>query len=248
MKILILVTIIFFISFGESSEMNAHEWASSIVNSGDEEPAGLYGDPVGELEILHEKDPLPPGTSFSVSREVYKLANGPAQKWDGCDQEALVTGGYDSDSQCGKGYFHPEFVEHLNANFFPCIEKASLAANFPQPSRVFIRHIGTYVNRNGRNSSTLSMHAYARAIDMAKLNLFDNQGQLFPISLTMRDYKGPTAKFYDTFRQCWKDSLPSACQPGKKEYKGSIGHPNSALGGNSLHTGHIHLSFPFCAG
>lgn len=244
MKILFLLPFVFLIGCANDSALNSFESAS--IAGTDEEPAGPH-EPLGELEVLHEQAPVL-GAPFSASREVFKLANGPAQQWDGCDQDSVVSGGYDSDSKCGKGYFHPAFVEHLNENFFPCVQQASFAANLLRPSRVFIRHLGTYVDRTGRGSSALSMHAYARAIDLAKLNLFDDQGRLISISLKKADYKGATAKFYDTFRQCWKDSMPSQCQPGKRESGGSIGHPNSALGGNSLHTGHIHLSFPFCAG
>ncbi len=212
-----------------------------------EEPAGPLEISEKTLEVLH----VPPATNgsfFSFSTETYKLANGPARSWDGCAASAVVRGGYNNDSKCSKGYFHPAFVDHLDDHFFPCIEKASLAANFPQPRGVFVRHLGTYVNRESRNSNALSMHAYARGFDMAKFNLFDSQGSLTAVPLTKADYKNATKKFYDSFRQCWKDSLPAKCKPGQREYNGSIGHANSALGGNSLHNGHIHLSFPFCAG
>jgi len=212
-----------------------------------EGPAGPLEISEETLEVLHIET-APKETYFSMSAETFKLANGPARKWDGCAASALVRGGYNSDTACSNGYFHPGFVKHLESHFFPCLEKASLAANFPQPRKVFVRHLGTYVNRDGRNSDTLSMHAYARGIDLAKLNLFDSQGNKIPVPLTKADYKGATKTFYNSFRQCWKDSLPSACRPGLREYKGSIGHANSALGGNSLHDKHIHLSFPFCAG
>lgn len=212
-----------------------------------EEPAGPLEISEETLEVLHVETPGKE-SYFSFSAETFKLANGPAKSWDGCAPSALVRGGYNSDSKCSKGYFHPGFVKHLDAHFFPCLEKASLVANLPQPRKVFVRHLGTYVNRDGRNSDSLSMHAYARGIDLAKFNLFDSQGNKNAIPLTKADYKGATKNFYDSFRQCWKDSLPSTCRPGLREYKGSIGHANSSLGGNSLHNGHVHLSFPFCAG
>lgn len=247
MKIkLLLLPLILVFGCAKSPENDALDLASNSTEQTAEEPAGLPDDLDRVLEVMHVK-PVMPGADFAASSEVIKLANGPAQTWDGCDLKAKVRGGYESDTKCGKGYFHPDFIEHLNNYFFPCVERAALTANFAQPSRVFIRHLGTYVNRNGRNSSTLSMHAYARAIDLAKLNLFDTQGTLTPVNLTQKDYKGASAKFYDSFRQCWKDTLPTRCTPDQREYKGSIGHPKSALGGNGLHTGHIHLSFPLCA-
>lgn len=243
---LLLLSLILGCGCAKNPQNGIRDLASSNLEQSVDEPAGLPDDLDHELEVMHSK-PTKPGGDFAASSEVVKLANGPAQIWDGCDLSAKVRGGYESDTKCGIGYFHPDFVEHLNTYFFPCIERAALSANFPQPSRVFIRHLGTYVNRNGRNSSTLSMHAYARAIDLAKLNLFDTQGTLTPVKLTMKDYSGANAKFYDSFRECWKDTLPTKCTPNQREYKGSIGHPKSALGGNGLHTAHIHLSFPLCA-
>lgn len=212
-----------------------------------ERPAGPLEISEESLEVLQIEAPARQ-TYFAVSSETYKLANGPARKWDGCAVGALVRGGYDSDVNCSSGYFHPLFVKHLEDHFFTCVERASLDANFRQPRGIFVHHLGTYVNRNGRNSDSLSMHAYARGFDLAKLILTDGQGGKTFVPLTKLDYKGPTKQFYDSFRQCWKDSLPSACRPGLKEYKGSIGHASSALGGNSLHEKHIHLSLPFCAG
>lgn len=212
-----------------------------------EEPAGPLEISEDTLEILNVEAPTK-DTFFSMSPETFKLANGPARKWDGCASAALVRGGYDSDTACSSGYFLPGFTKHLQDHFFACVEKASLAANLPQPRKVFVRHLGTYVNRNGRNSSNLSMHAYARGFDMAKFIISDSQGTRRSVPLTKVEYKGNNKTFYDNFRQCWKDSLPSSCRPGLREYKGSIGHAGSALGGNNLHNGHIHLSYPFCAG
>ena len=94
----------------------------------------------------------------------------------------------------------------------------------PRPAKVFLRHLGTYNNRNARGSNSLSMHAYARAIDIAKFILYDREGRMTQVSTNVKDYEGQTKVFYDSFRQCWKDSLLSSCTPGKREYKGSVGH------------------------
>lgn len=189
-----------------------------------------------------------PGLFFSFLPGTSQLAYGPGVTWNGCHPEAMVNGGYDSDTKCGNGTVHPSYAAHLNRYFFGCVEKAAADSNLEQPQKVFLRHLGTYVNRNARNSSSLSMHAYARAIDIVKFILYDRNGNRTQISTNARDFKGTTVTFYNSFRQCWKETLPSQCKPGEREYQGSIGIPESAMGGNSLHNDHIHLSFPLCAG
>lgn len=190
-----------------------------------------------------------PGQDFSFSSSVAYLAHDKAVKWDGCSKSARVRGGYDSDSSCGKAYIHyPKFAQHLNKYFFTCIIDAAQAAGYGKPEHVFINHVGTYNDRDARGSNSLSMHAYARAIDLGYISLFDNLGKKIRFSTNVRDYKGANKKFYDEFRQCWKETMPKKCQSGGRESSGSIGIPSSALGGNSLHNDHIHLSFPPCAG
>lgn len=71
---------------------------------------------------------------------------------------------------------------------------------------MFIRHIGTYNSRNSRGSSTLSLHAYAKGIDLAKFIIFNTNGSTTVINNTMKAYSGANGAFYDSFRQCWKDS------------------------------------------
>lgn len=223
------------------------EWASGEPDA----PQGETPTEPTEPNPPTEQEPTPPpiaGLYFSFLPGTHKLANGPGKIWDGCEQEAIVRGGYDSDTKCGNGTILPAYAEHLNKYFFGCVERGALAAGYRQPERVFIRHWGTYVNRNARGSTSLSMHAYARAIDIVKFIIYDRDGQATQVSTHVRDFKGNTAKFYNSFRQCWKDTMPSKCRPGQREYSGSIGIPGSALGGNSLHNDHIHLSFPMCAG
>lgn len=247
MKNTILLFALLFSLGCSQSEFQSLELASQDADQAENEPAGLPDDIPDSVNSMHIEEPVAFG-DLAVSSETIQLANGKGQIWDGCDTRAVVRGGYNSDAKCGKGYFHPAFVQHLNNNLFSCIERAAASANIPQPSKVFINHLGTYVDRNGRGSSTLSMHAYAKAIDIAKFNLYDSGGKLTQIRNQMSEYRGANALFYNSFRACWKESLPRKCQPGQREFNGSIGHPKSALGGNNLHTGHIHLSFPPCAG
>lgn len=212
------------------------------------EPAGPLDVDESQLEVMHM---LPEGVStgnFVISDKVYRLANGPAQKWNGCAAKARVMGGFNSDTACGPGYFHPKFAAHLETNFFACTQAAASKAGLPVPEQIYLRNLGTYANRNGRGMSVLSMHAYARAIDIAKIILADGSGKLTHVNLHVNNYRGANAVFYDTLRSCWKATMPKACKPGLRESVGSIGHPKSVMGGNRLHDNHIHLSFPFCAG
>jgi hypothetical protein len=251
--VLMLITSIILVACAKPNSDD--EWASGVPDSSQGEGSQGGGDNNSELPAEPPTEPIPtpnepvdPLVFFSVGIIRTQLANGPALTWNGCEPSAIIRGGYDSDSTCGKAYLHPSFADHLNKHFFSCIEKASSDANLPRPESMFIRHIGTYNNRNSRGSTTLSLHAYAKGIDLAKFILFNANGSTTVINNTMKNYSGANGAFYDSFRQCWKDSLPATCKPGQREYQGSIGHPNSAMGGNSLHTGHIHLTFPPCAG
>lgn len=214
----------------------------------------VQNDPVREPDSVEVPDSLNPTTpdttqepwvSFKINPQVYTLAHGTAHFWEGCEVRQTIKGGYSSDTVCGRAYFHPRFAEELNKNFYKCVREAAATAKIATPDRVFIKHFGTYNDRNARGGSNLSMHAYARALDIVNFNLYDAKGTLTRISTHVRDYKGATALFYDKFRACWKTTMPTVCN-GKSEGIGSIGHPESALGGNTLHNDHIHLSLPLC--
>lgn len=186
--------------------------------------------------------------TFFIERKEFTLANGKAGRWDGCKVGYKSGGGYNSDSRCGRAYLHKKFSKNLNEQFYRCIFQAADVAGYPKTQKVFINHLGTYNDRNARKSKRKSNHAYARAMDIKNFNLVDERGKVSKVSTLLRNYKGQQAKFYDEFRDCWKKSMPTSCRAGKTEYKGSIGHRSSKLGGNSLHNDHIHLSFPLCAG
>jgi len=186
--------------------------------------------------------------TFFLEDGVFQLAHNQALRWDGCESGYASQGGFNSNTNCGRAFFHPLFSDHLNSAFYICIQEAADEAGYPQPDSIFINHLGSYNNRNARNSSRLSNHAYARALDISRFNLYDREGQLYVVSTLLRDYSGPQAIFYDEFRACWRDSLPDNCDLGGTESSGSIGHRSSEMGGNTLHNDHIHLSFPSCAG
>jgi hypothetical protein len=186
--------------------------------------------------------------TFYIERQDFNLANGKAKRWDGCESGYKSIGGYNSDSRCGRAFIHKKFSENLNEQFYKCVFNAADTAGYAKTQKVFINHLGSYNDRNARNSSRKSNHAYARALDIKHFNLVDSKGKVSKVSTLLRDYKGSQAKFYDNFRDCWRKSMPSKCRSGQSEYKGSIGHKSSKLGGNTLHNDHIHLSFPLCAG
>ena len=212
-------------------------------------------DTVGEVIDQTPVDPMPTQppvqsleNTFHIEAQNFSLARGPAKRWDGCKNGYRSVGGYNSDTRCGRAFIEEKFSRNLNRIFYKCIFDAAKEANYPDPQRVFINHLGSYNDRTARNSTRLSNHAYARALDIKNFNLVDAQGRNYTVSTLLRDYVGQQAVFYDSFRQCWKDSMPSSCRPGNTEFNGSIGHNSSKLGGNSLHNDHIHLSFPLCAG
>lgn len=214
----------------------------------DENPF-VVREPDSVPESLNPVAPVatPAWLAFKINPSRAQLALGPGQFWEGCSGEQFVKGGYDSDSVCGRAYFHPRFAEVLNKDFLPCVRTAASAAGLPRPERVFLRHFGSYNNRNARGSSVKSMHAYARALDIVNFNLVDAAGKTTRVSTHVRDYKGKAAVFYDRFRSCWSSKMPAKCK-GQREGSGSIGHPESLMGGNTLHNDHIHLSYPLCAG
>jgi hypothetical protein len=205
-----------------------------------------------------EPQPTPPSTidrtpdsfvnTFYIERREFSLANGKAWRWDGCKNGFKSTGGYNSDSRCGRAFLHSKFSDNLNEQFYKCVFEAADLAGYPKTEKVFINHLGTYNDRNARNSTRKSNHAFARAMDIKNFNLVDDRGQVSRVSTLLRNYTGRQAVFYDEFRDCWKRSMPSSCRAGNTEYNGSIGHRSSKLGGNTLHNDHIHLSFPQCAG
>lgn len=203
-------------------------------------------------EIVDETPSIPPVQSlentFYIEAQTFTLARGPSKRWDGCKSNYRSVGGYNSDTRCGKAFIEEKFSKNLNRIFYKCVFDAAKTAKYPAPQKVFINHLGSYNDRTARNSTRLSNHAYARALDIKNFNLVDAQGKNYIVSTLLRDYVGQQAVFYDTFRQCWKDSMPSTCRPGNTEFNGSIGHKSSKLGGNTLHNDHIHLSFPLCAG
>jgi hypothetical protein len=233
-------------------EQLGSEASFSDVEIPDDFPA-----PEDEPETIEEDVPIevtPPPVQVSLKNTFYiddssfQLARGPAVRWDGCVTSKASQGGYNSDSQCGRAFFHPSFANNLNESFFACVDQAAQAAELPAPRWIFVRHLGSYNDRLARNSNRLSHHAYARAWDIVNFNLYDEEGTLHRVSTLLRDYEGPQAVFYDQFRACWQESLPDSCGPGDREYLGSVGHQASQMGGNSLHNDHLHLAYPLCAG
>jgi hypothetical protein len=203
----------------------------------------------GETELFWQMVNSPPrsGVTVALDRRTRRLAHGPAITWMGCDSRARLMGGYNSNTRCGRALVHPAFGQHMSQHFVACSDRAARRAGMATPRRIFVNHVGTYNNRSARGSRRLSMHAYARALDIANFNLYDSRGQLTRVSTHVRNFRGRTAVFYNEFRQCWRETMSRNCRPGQTEYKGSIGIPRSALGGNNLHNDHIHLSLPLCA-
>jgi len=220
----------------------------SIVVEGSGNDEATNPRPTVPEPVVIDRTPDSLDNTFFIERQSFSLANGPAKRWDGCEEGYKSVGGYNSNTRCGRAFLNEKFSDNLNKQFYRCVFNAADKAGYDKTQKVFINHLGTYNDRNARNSSRKSNHAYARAMDIRNFNLVDDRGRVSRVSTLLRDYRGSQAVFYDEFRDCWKDSMPSNCRAGQTEYKGSIGHRSSKLGGNTLHNDHIHLSFPLCAG
>lgn len=203
------------------------KWASGNPDAGSlPEESGSPDEIENGADIISGiTQPPMSGKYFELDPKITTLAHGPAQFWMGCETKATVMGGYDSDTKCGRAYLFPNYAIHLNKYFMGCVDRAASRAGFAKPQRVFIKHFGSYNDRDARGSSSLSMHAYARAIDVVNINLFDSAGKLTRFSTNVRDYKGANAVFYDEFRQCWKEKVPAPCKPSNSEGIGSIWYP-----------------------
>ena len=182
--------------------------------------------------------------SFFVENEFFSVGGARVLRWNGCEKNQLIMGGYvrNGNRGCGKAFLQQDFYNHLSRFFFQCIQYSAKSAGYPKPVKVFIHHLGTYSNHQRR-----SLHFQARAMDITHFELSTDSGHSYTISTSKRDYQGGKAVFYDSFRNCWRASLPEQCAQGRDEYLGSVGHKASKLGGYSLNNDNLHVSLPHCA-
>jgi hypothetical protein len=131
-----------------------------------------------------------------------------------------------------------KFADFMSKNIPYCTAKAlqaqGLGSNF---SKIKIRHMGTYANRDARGKRSISMHATGRAIDLSQMDITLANGRQFKIDMTIGSRNKP---FYNAFISCWR--AQNAARPGCRR---------SGLNGaidckNPLHHNHVHLSMPFC--
>lgn len=170
-----------------------------------------------------------------------------AKIWDGCAPDALIRGGLNSNptgTTCRQESMNARFAEHLDRFFLGCVKAAAREAGLAEPKSVFIAHMGCHVDRNKRGGNGKSEHAYARALDISGFRLTDASGRSVVMSAHQRDVSRSSANrvFYDSFRLCWRRTLPASCG----STSGSIGIPGSTPGlyNNDLHRDHIHLELP----
>ena len=218
----------------------------SIPADFDEKDGNAYSRKVSSREMFLKSLNAPAVTTFKVETKEFKLAHNRALRWNGCSLSQEAMGG--PSNRCGDAFLEGDFHRNLNLSFGQCVRNAAGTAGYPEPVRFFIQHVGTYSNRRIRNGRELSLHARARAMDIVRFHLFNREGVRYVVSADKRHYRGKQAVFYDEFRDCWRASLPGNCAFSQRgEHLGSIGHPASKLGGDSLHNDHLHLSFPLCA-
>ena len=195
--------------------------------------------------------------------------------WDGCRGKVRGSRLIGKTPRCETFPLEKNFQKHLDRHLFACSKKALKQAGevlkkltngrrngFLVPDRMELVTFGTYSNRDIKGKSgKLSLHASARAIDIRGFRFFrddikDNNGNPKPLNFSMHLNKIPSRPkllvnkaFYNGFRQCWKDALPSSC--GHR--CASVGSPYS--GSKELqchndhnHEDHLHIEYPHCVG
>lgn len=187
--------------------------------------------------------------NFSFGRRA-SLPYGPAVVWNGCSKTSRVTGGKGTNTGCDEDYMHPKMAAHMEKYFYKCVVAAAEDAGIKRPERVHLNQAGCFQNRNVAGSGTLSLHALARAIDINQFNLISADGTTTRISANKRNFSGKTKTFYNSFRSCWRQNLPSRCHGSyTREREGSIGLPGAAMSPTNWdHADHMHVTFPPCGG
>jgi hypothetical protein len=195
-----------------------------------------------------EKKPTVQKPSFDFGRQIY--LNDRALNWNGCSRNTLVTMSRGSDGGCSQDYVHPQMAQQMEKYFFKCTIEAAEDAGIPRPVKLHVNQAGVYQNRTIAGSNRMSLHALARAIDINAFILVDAEGNKTKISTHISQYnRGRTKSFYDSFRNCWKQSSRKTCPGGmSREDEGSIGHPKSERPHNWDHADHMHVSFSSCRG
>lgn len=174
--------------------------------------------------------------------------------WDGCDPNSKIRGGYGSNdpSKCSqKLLINGAFAQAIDRHLLNCAKEGAKRAGLPEPTSLFINHMGCYNNRTVRGGTATSMHAHGRALDIGAINLIDAQGKVTNVSMHINQYNGRDGKngeFYDGLRACWAKAV-GTCRGSN----GSIAHPKSKVGlgrdGNKrLHDDHLHLEYKQCHG
>lgn len=210
-----------------------------------------YADPLSEKPL----DQL----ALSISPQSTQVQGGPVHTWNGCDEFAAIQGGYVGENagskkgsqraadgqKCGHDQINKDFARQIDAVLLTCINTAySTIDNSGRTiDKVFIQHMGVYnyrvKNTMSGNSTSLSEHAFGRAMDIAAFDLYAG-GMKVDTMKMVKGTDGRTSTFYDSFRDCWKDKLAlhGFC---KAPSQGSIGHTGSHEPCNQKHDDHLHL-------
>ncbi len=166
---------------------------------------------------------------------------------------------YKATGQDGKSHLlecslMPVSEEWLNLflEAFPtCMAEGLEAIELKKPKSVVVHSVMIYQHKG--SSGRLSLHAPARAVDIAKFELVyaDKSEELVVSKASQKenpknkDETTKERKFFEAFRGCWSEQLTQnhGCAAYSKEgFRGSVGWEDSA------HQNHLHLSRPFCPG
>lgn len=213
------------------------------------QPASVSNPP----PAIYEANPSPevPRTikNISILPGSRSLPHGPAVTWNGCDKNVRVQSGLDL-KNCSQWLLHPTMAKQMEGHLFRCASEAANKVGLRGAEKIYLTVSNTYRNTNVAGSNRISLHAYARAMDINKISYLDKNNKIIgSFSSHVRDFQNSTTNqiMYNKFRECWRQSLGSKCLSRySREHEGSIGIPGSDLGGNNAHLDHIHLSTPDC--
>lgn len=186
------------------------------------------------------------------------------QEWDGCDANSQIQGGYgggkgdgggdaggadQGKGGCGKAMINPQFAAHMKKYFLKCVQQGAKDAGINGVQKVFINHMGVYVDRTTKAGS-VSQHAYGRAMDIGTIDLLGSGGNnLGKIDTNVGAYSGQNQQMYDGFLKCWQESMKEGQMCGGEGEAGGLGHEKSNHPlKNADHNDHIHMSFAQCKG
>ena len=157
--------------------------------------------------------------------------------WKEC--EGNVTGNFNGYSCTNKRGLSDEYAAYIKVNMLPCVTAGLRAVGGGTATKVHLVHNGTVADQN---HSSKSLHAAGRAIDVKTMRVSSSAGdQEFVFHNASRSSTSRERKFFQAFRQCWKNLQDKRrCPSTSYGMTGTIGWEDRR------HQHHLHTSMPFC--